>query len=125
MNDKLRNVAPSGTGIWRSEAPLSEQLNQHNTAITACDARAPDKFVSQVDEVLEEHAKALIQLSEELIRSRQCFRAVLLPDGAEGCNSPGEPEPMRSPLAQAIVGQTQLVRSMLLDLRSLNNRSTV
>lgn len=95
------------------------------TAINACDKRDPNEAVSQVDEVLEEHAKALSQLSEELIRARQCFRAVLLPEGAEGCASPGEPTPMRSPLAQAIVSQTQLVRSMLLDLRSLNNRSTV
>lgn len=124
MNDRLHNLAPNGAGISRSHTLLTERANQlhYPEKVTAAE---PDKFVSQVDEVLEEHAKALSQLSEELIRSRQCFRAVLLPDGAEGCNSPCEPEPMRSPLAQAIVGQTQLVRSMLLDLRSLNNRSTV
>jgi len=105
---------------------MNDRLRQYDaTAITACDPRAPDQFVSQVDEVLAQHANLLTELSEELIRARQCFRAVLLPDGPEGCASPGEPEPMRSPLAQAIVGQTQLVRSMLLDLRSLNNRSTV
>lgn len=99
--------------------------NYPTTAINACDKRDPNEAVSQVDEALEEHAKVLSQLSEELIRSRSCFRAVLLPDAPTGCPNEASPAPIRSPLAEAIAGQTHLARTMLLDLRSINNRSTV
>lgn len=105
---------------------MNDRLRQYDaTAITARDKSDPNEAVSQVDEALEEHAKVLSQLSEELIRSRQCFRAVLLPDAPTGCPSEVSPAPIRSPLAEAIAGQTQLARTMLLDLRSINNRSTV
>ncbi|MEG0182013.1 MAG: hypothetical protein RR704_00955 [Stenotrophomonas sp.] len=105
MNDRLGNYPP--------------------TAINACDKRDPNEAVSQVDEALEEHAKVLSQLSEELIRSRSCFRAVLMPDVPTGCTNEASPVPILSPLAETITGQTKLARTMLLDLRSLNNRSTV
>lgn len=80
---------------------------------------------SQVDEAFKEHAYLLNQLSEELAVSRDRFRAVLMPEAPTGCPSEASPEPIRSPLAQAIVGHSRMVHTMLLELRSINDRSTV
>ncbi|WP_315386598.1 hypothetical protein [uncultured Stenotrophomonas sp.] len=105
---------------------MNNRLHQYDAnAISACEPSDPNQRVSEVDEALEEHAKVLSQLSEELIRARQCFRAVLLPDAPTGCPNDASPAPIRSPLVEAIAGQTQLARSILIDLRTLNNRSTV
>lgn len=105
---------------------MNERLgNYPTTALNVCDKRDPNEAVPQVYEVLEQHAQVLNQLSEELIRTRQSFGAVLLPDAPTACPTEASPAPIRSPLANVIADQTHLARTMLLDLRSINNRSTV
>lgn len=85
----------------------------------------PNRAVSQIDEVLGEHAELLSDLSKELVRARKCFDAVLFPEAPADASADVSPVRIGSPLAEAIAGQTRLVRTMLMDLRSINNRSTV
>lgn len=82
--------------------------------------------VSQIDELLTEHAGLLSQLSGEIALTRKRFDVVLLPESPkkEACANP-VPCPARSALGYAIKKQSDLVRSMLSDLRSINDRSTV
>ncbi len=85
------------------------------------------KAVSQMDELLTEHARLLGELSDEISRSRHCFEAVLIPEPPVGiAASPNsDPSPARSALGYAIKDQTDRVRLMLADMRSINSRSTV
>ncbi|MCU1139448.1 hypothetical protein [Stenotrophomonas maltophilia] len=87
----------------------------------------PEKGASQVDELLTEHARLLSDLSDEIVRARHCFDAVLLPEPPTGnSDSPNvDPSPARSALGYAIKDQSDRVRSMLASLRSINSRSTV
>lgn len=86
-----------------------------------------EKAISQVDELLTEHAHLLSNLSDEIARARSCFDAVLLPEpptsNSDSANA--APSPARSALCYAIKDQSDRVRSMLADLRSINSRSTV
>lgn len=87
----------------------------------------PAKEISQVDELLTEHASLLSALSSEIVQTRKRFDVVLLPEclKAESTCAQGAPVPARSALGYAIKEQSELVRSMLSDLRSINERSTV
>lgn len=87
----------------------------------------PERSVSQIDELLMEHAGLLSALSNEIVLTRKRFDSVLLPEcpkGESAC-AQGVPVPARSALGYAIKDQSELVRSMLSDLRSINERSTV
>ncbi|MDV3515184.1 hypothetical protein [Stenotrophomonas sp. C1657] len=86
-----------------------------------------EKAVSQVDELLTEHARLLSDLSDEIARARHCFDVVLLPEPPT-CNSASpnvDPSPAHSALGYAIKDQSDRVSSMLADLRSITDRSTV
>lgn len=85
------------------------------------------KAISQVDELLTEHARLLSDLSDEIACARRCFDVVLLPEPPTGnsASPQAEPSPARSALGYAIKDQSDRVRSMLADLRSINSRSTV
>lgn len=86
----------------------------------------PNAALSQVDEALVVHAKLLSDLSEELIHTRNRFYGVLMPDVPTSCeNGTHGAEPILSPLAEAIVDQSHLVRTMLRDLRNINSRCAV
>ncbi len=82
---------------------------------------------SQIDELMDEHEKLISQLSDEIYHTAGRFSSVLLPDpptmnaGSAGC----APAPARSPLGYSIKEQSERVRQMLSELRSINNRSTV
>lgn len=86
-----------------------------------------EKGASQVDELLTEHARLLSDLSDEIVRARHCFDAVLLPEPpTANSDSPNvDPSPARSAIGYAIKDQSDRVRSMLASLRSINSRSTV
>lgn len=108
MNHEYYNANPSRL----AEYELKEQ----------CAAREP----SQVEAALAEHIALLNDLSNELIQTKRCFASVLIPEHeATGACSNTAPSPAKSPLCYAITSQSELLRSMLADLRSINNRSTV
>lgn len=105
------------------------QREQYDPKFGCTEQRAieQEKAVSQVDELLTEHARLLSDLSEEIGRTRRCFDVVLMPEPPAGnATSQGiDPSPARSALGYAIKDQSDRVRSMLADLRSINSRSTV
>lgn len=103
-----------------------EVKSRAGQATAALGRREPNQLMPQVTEALEEHASLLSELSEELINTRNRFYAVLMPDAPTSCgNEAGGAVPILSPVAEIIVGQSSLVRTMLRDLRNINSRSTV
>ncbi len=82
---------------------------------------------SQIHSLLDEGRDLMNELSEEIDRAFRQFEPVLMPISPDN-TGPGEqivPQPIQSEIGDLLSGRNRAMRSLIGQLRSINNRSTV